>query len=67
MKTEYIEGHRAEFLGRYEGVDIFSVHSWSGRVLFQGSRDECRRYVKLHLAKVAEHERLIRKSRREVV
>lgn len=64
--TEYIEGFRVQLLGRFEGSEILSVQGWDGKVLFQGSRDECRRYVRLHRTKVADHERRIRETRREV-
>jgi hypothetical protein len=66
MKTEYIDGLRAELHGRFEGSDIYSVRAWDGRVIFQGTLEECRRYVRLHHAKVAAHEERVRLSRREV-
>ena len=66
MKTEYIDGLRAELHCRFDGSDIYSVRAWEERVMFQGSLEECRRYVMLHRSKVAAHEERVRLSRREV-
>lgn len=64
---EYIEGFRAERTSKAEGQDIFSVYGWDGRMLFQGTRAECERYVRIHKAKVADHERRVRASSRTAV
>ena len=63
---EYIEGFRSVFTATVEGLDIYSIQGWDGRTLFQGSKEECRRYAKLYRTKVAEHEERVRSSRRVV-
>ena len=41
---EYIEGLRATYHTSSDGKDIFSVHGWDGRVLFQGTLTGSRHY-----------------------
>jgi len=65
--TQYIEGFRAEFAGICEGREIYSLRGWSGRIHFQGTSEECRRYAQLYKHKVREHDHRVRTSRREVV
>ena len=64
---EYIEGMRAKFTATVEGVEIFSMYGFDGRMLFQGSRPECRRYARVYKGKVIEHEERVRSSRRQVI
>ena len=64
---EYIEGMRAKYTATVDGLEILSIYNFDNRLLFQGSRPECRRYARLYKAKVLEHEQRVRSSRREVV
>lgn len=51
-----------EYHGKFEGTEIFSVVNENGRVLFQGGKEECLRYIPLHRQKVKEMEERIRAS-----